>query len=88
MIKKRLEDLQVGDKVWCGCDSGFCHDSIKKVKEIKTKFNKNSGKPYKVIVLKGGQEFSSKDGGALTPPTAYYIEIPEERDSRTFVNIR
>ena len=39
-MKIELKDLEVGDKVWCGGDSGFCQDDIEKVEKIEWKFTK------------------------------------------------
>ena len=69
----KLKDLEVNDKVWCGRDSGFCHDSIEKVKKIEYKFDEDNGEKYKVIVLSGSRKFDSRNGGAITSPTAYYL---------------
>ena len=77
-LKIKLKDLKVGNKVWCGCDSGFCHDSIEKVKKIEWKFSEATGKKYKVIVLSENRKFDSRDGGAITPPMAYYLMATEQ----------
>lgn len=70
----RLFDLEVGDKILCTGDSGFCHDSIETISKIETKYDENTGKPYPVITIKGGQKFHGIKGHAITPPYAYRIE--------------
>lgn len=80
-MKIKLKDLKVGDKVWCGGDSGFCTDSIEKVKKIEWKFDENNGKKYKVIVLGESRKFDSRDGGAINPPLAYYL-VPIEQKQK------
>ena len=73
-----LKDLEVGDKVWCGGDSGFCQDDIEKVEKIEWKFDEDTGKKYKVIILSDGRKFDSRDGRAITSPTAYYLMATEQ----------
>ena len=69
----KLSDLKVGDKVWCGGDSGFCQSSTEKITKITTQYHKHTGEPYKVLWIRS-RKFSSKHGGALNPPLAYYIQ--------------
>ena len=70
--KKKLSDLEVGDKVWCGGDSGFCRSGNEEITKITTKYDEDSGEPYKVIWI-GDRKFDGRHGGAMTPPLAYYI---------------
>lgn len=77
-MKIELKDLEVGNKVWCGGDSGFCRDGIVKVDKIDWKFDKDTGEKYKVIVLSGGRKFDSRDGSPMTPPKAYYLMATEQ----------
>lgn len=74
----QIKDLEKGDKVWCGGDSGFCSSDIEIVKKVKWNFDKKSGEKYKVIVLSEGRKFDSRDGWAITSPTAYYL-MPTEQ---------
>jgi len=71
--KIELIDLQAGNMVWCGCNSGFCDDGIEKVQSIEYKYDEDTGEKYKVIILSGNRKFDSRSGKALTPPTAYSI---------------
>lgn len=73
-----LKDLEAGDKVWCGGDSGFCHNDIEEVDVVGWKFDEDTGERYKVIILSSGQRFDSRDGSPLTPPTAYYIQPTDQ----------
>ena len=67
--------IKVGDEVNVECYSALGSGGKATVKEIKTKYNEDNGKPYKVIVIDDGQEFSAEGGEALTPPTMYYIDM-------------
>ena len=69
----KIKDLEVGDKVWCGGDSGFCTDDVEKVEKIDYKFDKDTGEKYKIIILAGNRQFDSRDGNAINEPTAYYL---------------
>lgn len=77
-MKIELKDLEVGNKVWCGGDSGFCRSDIAKVEKIEWKFDEYTGKKYKVIVLSGSRKFDSRDGSPMTPPKAYYLMATEQ----------
>jgi len=66
--------MKIGDIVTIDGYSGFCYRSKESVKDIITKSDENTGIPYDVIVLDGGQKFDSRTGFAITPPTAYHIE--------------
>ena len=75
---KELEDLKVGDIVYCTGDSGFCDSSYEKIKKIKKRFDNKTGDPYQVIVLSGNRRFDGRDGHAINPPYAYYIIAKEK----------
>ena len=77
-MKIELKNLEVGNKVWCGGDSGFCYSDIEKVKRIEWKFDEDTGEKYKVIILSGSRKFDSRNGGAITPPKAYYLMATEQ----------
>lgn len=74
MKEIRLKDLSEGDEVWCGGNSGFCTSSIEKIKKIEFLYDEKTGEKYKVIVIKGKRKFDSRDGRALNPPLAYFVE--------------
>lgn len=67
MIKKK-----VGDEVTIECMTSMGTDSKAKITKITTKYNEDTGKPYKVIWCKD-RAFHGVTGNALNPPTAYYI---------------
>jgi hypothetical protein len=73
-----LKDIEIGNKVWCGGDSGFCDDDIETVENIKWKYDKNTGEKYKVIILSENRKFDSRTGEAMNPPLMYYIEKTEQ----------
>lgn len=69
----KLKNLNTGDKVWCGGDSGFCHSDIVLVTGTSFKYDENTGEKYKVIHI-NKSKYDSRTGGALNPPWAYYIK--------------
>lgn len=78
-MKIQLKDLEIGNEVWCGGDSGFCHAGVERVERVEFKFDENSGEKYKVIILNGNRKFDSRYGGAITPPKAYYLMATEQQ---------
>ena len=66
------DELKVGDVVTIACVSGLGTGGLVIVTDIKTKYDEDSGEPYKVIVC-GSSEYLARDGSAITPPLAYYI---------------
>jgi hypothetical protein len=77
-MKIEIENVKSGDFVYCTGDSGFCHPSNEKVEKVTVQYDETDGKPYNVIWLSGGRKFDARHGGAMNPPTAYYI-IPTEQ---------
>ena len=67
-----IKDIKVGDTVMVECSSGLGSGGPDKITRIKTKYNEDTGKPYKVICC-GRHEFDARSGSAITPPTMYYI---------------
>ena len=76
-MKIELKDLEKGNKVWRGGNSGFCYDDIVHVENISYKYDEDTGEKYKVIHT-SSQKFDSRDGSPLEPPTAYYIKSCEQ----------
>jgi len=74
MKSKKLSDLKVGDNVWHGGDSGFCHSSIETIVKIETKFDENTGVSYNIGTINSGQKFDMRTGRPKTTPWAYYIK--------------
>lgn len=67
--------LKVGDTVMIECDSGLgSGGGPSKITKITTKYNENTGKPYKVLWC-GDHGFKAKGGWAITSPFAYYIDF-------------
>lgn len=67
MIKSK-----VGDKVAVECLTSMGQDSEETITKITTKYDENTGKPYKVIWC-GERAFYSTHGGAFNPPMFYCI---------------
>lgn len=64
--------LKVGDTVMIECDSTLGTGGPSKITKITTKYNENTGKPYKVLWC-GNRGFRAKNGRAITAPFAYCI---------------
>ncbi|MBK7362632.1 MAG: hypothetical protein IPJ01_10090 [Micavibrio sp.] len=79
-MKIKLVDIKKGDLVYCTGDSGFCDSETEKVTKVTILYDEDNGKPYNVIWL-GDRKFDSRNGGAMNPPTAYYI-IPTEQKKK------
>lgn len=77
-MKIDLKNIEYGNKVWCGGDSGFCDSDIEVVIDISFKYDENTGCKYKVIHLSGDRLFDSRDGKAVTSPKAYYLKSCEQ----------
>jgi hypothetical protein len=68
------ETLKVGDVVQIECDSALGTGGPSKITKITTKYDEDTGKPYKVLWC-GNRGFSAKHGYAITSPFAYYIDF-------------
>ena len=64
---------KVGDEMLIECYTSMGTGGKSKVTKITTKYDEDTGKPYKVIWF-GDHGFSAETGGAITPPTMYYIK--------------
>jgi hypothetical protein len=74
-----LKNLEIGDKVWRGGDTGFCYNDIEIVTNISYKFDEIFMKIYKVIHL-GNSMYDSRTGNAINPPYAYYLKPCKQND--------
>jgi hypothetical protein len=63
---------KIGDDVMIECLTSMGTGGIEKITDITTKYDENTGKPYKFIWCKD-RAFHSVTGAALNPPTFYYI---------------
>lgn len=63
---------KVGDKIMVECFTGMGTGGIEKITKITTKYDEDTGKPYKVIWC-GKHMFHGITGKALNSPTFYYI---------------
>jgi hypothetical protein len=79
-MKKSLKLIKKGDKVNVLLKPGFTAGGANsygvKITKVKTKYDENTGKPYKVIVV-DEQEFrvDGEKAYPITPPWAYYITL-------------
>jgi len=64
--------MKVGDEVMIECTSGMGSGGPDKITKITTKYDEDTGKPYKVIWC-GNHGFHAGHKRAITPPLAYYI---------------
>lgn len=71
-IKIKLKDAQVGDIAYVDGYSGFCYGSDELITSIITKYNPNTGEPYKVICC-GRYHYRMSDGQAINEALAYKI---------------
>jgi len=71
-----LPEFKAGDRVQVECYSGHGDPFVGTIKQIKVKYDEDTGDPYKVIVLNDGHQFDAVSGTAITEPTMYYIEGP------------
>ena len=78
-MKIEIKNVKAGDFVYCTGDSGFCHKSNEKVEKVTVQYDESNGKPYNVIWLSLGRKFDARHGGAMNPPTAYYL-MPTDQE--------
>ena len=71
-----LTDVKIGEEVWHDGDSSFCTLSKLTVTDIKTKYNVDTGEPYKVIFC-GSLGFYADTGSAIDN-MFYYITPIED----------
>ena len=67
-----LDNIAVGDTVFIECFTSIGTDSSSKVTDIRTKYDEDTGEPYRVICFED-HEFDGRSGLAITPPTMYYL---------------
>lgn len=65
--------IMVGQTVIVECDSGLGSGGPEVVSNITTRYDEKTGVPYKVIWC-GSHGFDARNGWAITPPTAYYLD--------------
>lgn len=79
-----FKDAKPGMYAYVDGESSFCEGGYELITDIKTKYNEDTGEPYKVIVTEDGT-YRGDNGYAITAPSAYSIyfitdKIPEELD--------
>lgn len=63
---------KVGEKVYIEATNGMCTGGEDVVTDIVTKYDEDTGKPYKVICC-GKHHFRAATGEPITPPWAYRL---------------
>ena len=64
--------FKIGQNVEIHCISGLGTGGIGTITDIITKYDPDTGKPFKVICFKD-HHFIGIGGNAITPPYGYYI---------------
>jgi len=75
VIKKTpptFTNVITGDYVYIEPNSGFGDAGTERVTDIITKYDEDTGKPYKVICFKN-HKFDARDGYAVSPPYGYHL---------------
>ena len=67
-----LKRIKVGDDVDIECWSSQGDDTVRRVTDITTKYNEDTGKPYGIIWC-DNWGFKRRGGEAITPPLHYSI---------------
>lgn len=72
----KLLELEIGEMVLHTSyyPTGFAVPSEVKIIDIIKKYDEDTGKPYNVYKIKGGQQFDGRNGMPLNPPLAYCIK--------------
>lgn len=68
-----IADVKVGDYIAIDGESSFCHFSYCKITKIKTKYNEDTGKQYKLLVDEDNYEWNSSTGYCRNGLYAYGI---------------
>jgi hypothetical protein len=68
-----VSDVKVGDYIAIDGDSSFCHFSHCEITKIKTKYNEDTGKQYKLLIDEDDYEWNSSTGYCRNGLGAYYI---------------
>lgn len=68
-----ISDVKVGDYIAIDGESSFCHFSYCEINKIKTKYNEDTGKQYKLLVDEDDYEWNSSTGYCRNGLGAYYI---------------
>jgi hypothetical protein len=68
-----IADVKVGDYIAIDGESSFCHFSYCKITKIKTKYNEDTGKQYKLLIDEDNYEWNSSTGYCRNGLYAYGI---------------
>ena len=71
-----LDNIKVGDNVYreCYTSMGASSNGDSEVTAIITKYDEDTGEPYKVICC-GDHWFDGRTGDAMNEPTMFYIKV-------------
>lgn len=76
-MKKELKDLEKGDKVYKDGYTSMAQQNAGThiVVGVKTKYDEDTGEPYKIVKLEDDEWFDTRDGGCYSNHYyMYYIE--------------
>lgn len=68
-----ISDVKVGDYIAIDGESSFCHFSYCEITKIKTKYNEDTGKQYKLLIDEDDYEWNSSTGYCRNGLYAYGI---------------
>jgi hypothetical protein len=68
-----ISDVKVGDYIAIDGDSSFCHFGYHLIGKVKTKYNEDTGKQYKLLIDEDNYEWNSSTGYCRNGLGAYYI---------------
>ena len=68
-----ISDVKVGDYIAIDGESSFCHFSYCEITKIKTKYNEDTGKQYKLLIDDDNYEWNSSTGYCRNGLYAYGI---------------
>jgi hypothetical protein len=75
-----MKTYKVGDTVRVEGYTSFCTPYDAKVRDIITKYDEDTGKPYPVYVMNDGDTFDGRDGSAIKGATMYYIDLEDKAE--------
>ena len=68
-----ISDVKIGDYIAIDGDSSFCHFSHCEITKIKTKYDEDTGHPYKLLIDEDDYEWNSSSGLCRNGLGMYYI---------------
>ena len=68
-----ISDVKAGDYIAIDGESSFCHFGYHLIGKVKTKYNEDTGKQYKLLIDEDDYEWNSSTGYCRNGLGAYYI---------------